>query len=181
MIQEAQHNLRDSGKNFTFLITDAQSIPLETSRFDAVIANNMLYHVPDRQRALSEIHRVLQPDGYLYASTMGEISFSEVKRLMTQNNIASIPWGEPLGFSLENGHEQLSFWFTHLDLHRLEDTLLVTETEPLIQMIQTSFEGSDISEKDLQKLREGINHELTQHGGFSITIHFGLFVAHGQK
>jgi SAM-dependent methyltransferase len=181
MLQEAQDNLRGSGQNFTFLVTDAQTIPLETSRFDAVIANNMLYHVPDRQRAFSEIHRVLKPNGILYASTMGETSFSEIKTLMKQNNILPIPWGETLGFSLENGGEQLSFWFTHVDLHRFENTLLVTETEPLIQMIYTGIEGSNISEMDLQHLRKGIDQELAQHGSFRITIHFGLFVAHGQK
>jgi SAM-dependent methyltransferase len=182
MLQEAQHNLHDSDHNFTFLITDAQTIPLETARFDAVIANNMLYHVPDRQRALSEIYRVLKPDGYLYASTMGETSFCEIKTLMEQYNILSPLWREPLGFSLENGGEQLSLWFRHVDLHHLENPLLVTETEPLIQMICTGGLGElNMSEMDLQRVRKKIDQELIEHGSFHITIHFGLFVAHGQK
>jgi len=181
MIKEAQDNLRDNSQNFTFLVADAQNIPLESSRFDAVIANNMLYHVPDRQRAFSEIHRVLKPDGYFYASTMGERSFSEMKTLMNQNNLVSLPWDEKLGFSLENGDEQLSFWFTHVDLHRLENTLLITETEPLTAMIRTGIGGSEISEKDLQNLCEAIDQEIKQIGGFRVTIHTGLFVAHGRK
>jgi len=37
------HNLRDSSPSFTFQVIDAQAIPLESSRFDAVIANNMLF------------------------------------------------------------------------------------------------------------------------------------------
>jgi len=179
MLQEAQHNLRDSGRNFTFLVTDAQAIPLESSRVDTVIADNMLYHVPDRQRAFSEIHRVLKPDGYFYASTMGEASFSEMRRLMRQNNLD--PWGEALGFSLENGGEQLSFWFRHVDLHRLENTLMITETEPLIQMIRTGLGGPDIDEEKLRHLREEVDQELAQRGGLYVTIQFGLFVAHGRK
>jgi len=181
MLQEAQHNLRDSSPNFSFLVIDAQTIPLETSRFDAVIANNMLYHVPDRQRALSEIHRVLKPDGYFYASTIGEESFSEMNRLMGQNSQAPSPWVKRLGFSLENGGEQLSFWFTHVDLHRLENTLMVTETEPLIQMIRTGIGGPDIDEEKLRHLREEVDQELAQHGALYVTIQFGLFVAHGRK
>ena len=153
MLQEAQHNLRDSSPNFSFLVIDAQTIPLETSRFDAVIANNMLYHVPDRQRALSEIHRVLKPDGYFYASTIGEESFSEMHRLMGHNDLNS--WIKRLGFSLENGGEQLSFWFTHLDLHRLENTLMITETEPLLQMIRSGMGNSPVDEKAFRHLREG--------------------------
>jgi ubiquinone/menaquinone biosynthesis C-methylase UbiE len=181
MIQEAQDNLRDSSPNFSFLVIDAQTIPLETSRFDAVIANNMLYHVPDRQRALSEIHRVLKPDGYFYASTIGEESFSEMNRLMGQNSLALSPWVKRLGFSLENGGEQLSFWFTHLDLHRLENTLMITETEPLLQMMRSGMGDSSVDEETFRHLREGIDQEVTQHGGFRSTMHLGLFVAHGRK
>jgi len=179
MLQEAQHNLRDRSPNFSFQVIDAQAIPLETSRFDAVIANNMLYHVPDRQRALSEIHRVLKPDGYFYASTIGEESFSELNRLMGQNSLN--PWTKRLGFSLENGGEQLSFWFTHLDLHRLENTLMITETEPFLQMMRIVMGNSTVDEETLRHLREEIDQEVAQNGGFHSTMHAGLFVAHGRK
>ena len=121
MLQEAQRNLRDSSPSFTFQIVDAQSIPFETARFDTVIANNMLYHVPDRQRALQILHRILKLDGRFYASTFGQASFSAMRRLINCDNTNL--WAEPLGFSLENGAEQLSPWFAHVELYPLEDTL----------------------------------------------------------
>jgi ubiquinone/menaquinone biosynthesis C-methylase UbiE len=145
-----------------------------------VIATTMLYQVPDRQRALSEIHRVLKPDGYFYASTIGEESFSEMNRLMGQNSLTPSPWVKRLGFSLENGGEQLSFWFTHLDLHRLVNTLMITETEPLLQMMRSGL-GDSVDEETFRHLHEGIDQEVTQHGGFRSTMHLGLFVAHGRK
>ena len=37
---------------------DAQSIPFEDETFDAVIANHMLYHVPDRPKAIGRNKRV---------------------------------------------------------------------------------------------------------------------------
>jgi SAM-dependent methyltransferase len=181
MVQEAQRNLRDSGRTFTFQVTDAQTIPLEASRFDIVIADNMLYHVPDRQRALSEAHRVLKPEGHFYASTIGEASFSNMKSLMRQKGIAMPLWGETPGFSLENGGEQLSFWFTHVDLYHTEHTFLITESEPVLQMIRASIGGSDISELDMQIVHESIDQELAQHGSLPVTMHFGIFVAHGLK
>ena len=40
--------------------------------FDIVIANMMLYHVPDIHKGLSEVRRVLKSDGAFYCATYGE-------------------------------------------------------------------------------------------------------------
>ena len=47
-------------------------IPYEAHSFDAVIANMMLYHVPDIDRALAQIRRVLKPDGWFACAMNGE-------------------------------------------------------------------------------------------------------------
>ncbi len=179
MLQEAQRNLHGSSPSFTFQIVDAQSNPFETARFDTVIANNMLYHVPDRQRALSEVHRILKGDGRFYASTFGQASFSAMRRLVNCDNTNL--WAEPLGFSLENGAEQLSPWFIHVELYPLEDTLAVTEAEPLLQMMRLGIGGSYPDEKQLQYAQEEIMQELIQHGSIRIEMHYGLFAAYGLK
>ena len=58
---EAQENLRKSGLEYGLVVCDAQSLPFDRESFDAVVANHMLYRVHDRQRAYSEIRRVLEP------------------------------------------------------------------------------------------------------------------------
>ena len=60
MLDAAWRNLVVTGRTFQFKEIDAQSIPFEDETFDAVIANHMLYHVPDRGKALAEIKRVLK-------------------------------------------------------------------------------------------------------------------------
>lgn len=42
---------------------DIESMPFEDRSFDLVIANHVLEHVADDNRALAEIHRVLRPGG----------------------------------------------------------------------------------------------------------------------
>src|SRR5690348_5746292 len=81
MVEEAKHNLA-WGKVFDFQVIDAQSIPYEDAFFDAVIANHMLYHVPDRPKALGETRRVLKPGGRFYASTVGEHHMAEIEDLI---------------------------------------------------------------------------------------------------
>lgn len=53
----------------TILICDAHSIPFADGSFDAVIAQAVLEHVADPFRCVDEIHRVLKPEGLVYAET----------------------------------------------------------------------------------------------------------------
>lgn len=48
---------------------DAENIPYQDQSFDLVIANHVLEHVGDDKRALSEIRRVLAPDGFAILQT----------------------------------------------------------------------------------------------------------------
>ena len=55
-----------------YAVCDAMALPFADASFDVVIANMMLYHVPDIDRALGEIRRVLKPEGRFFAATFGE-------------------------------------------------------------------------------------------------------------
>jgi SAM-dependent methyltransferase len=45
------------------VVADAQSLPFDNESFDVVTCNHTLYHVPDKDRALTEFVRVLRPGG----------------------------------------------------------------------------------------------------------------------
>lgn len=47
----------------TLLNADAESLPFPDATFDLVYSWGVLHHTPDIERALSEVHRVLVPDG----------------------------------------------------------------------------------------------------------------------
>ncbi len=96
MLQEAQQNLANIGRHFTFQRIDAQSIPFEDESFDVIIANHMLYHVPDRVKAFSEIFRVLRPEGRLYAVTNGLKPWFPQVRLYRYEDALIVTEAEPL-------------------------------------------------------------------------------------
>jgi hypothetical protein len=50
-------------------IADAHDLPFEDGSFDFVVAVAVLEHVADPQRVVSEIWRVLRPDGHVFAAT----------------------------------------------------------------------------------------------------------------
>ncbi|MGZ4323688.1 MAG: class I SAM-dependent methyltransferase [Solirubrobacteraceae bacterium] len=53
----------------TQLIADAHRLPLADASVDAVVIQAVLEHVLDPARVVTEIHRVLRPDGLVYSET----------------------------------------------------------------------------------------------------------------
>ncbi len=179
MLKEAQNNLSQSGRHFIFQVIDAQAIPFEADSFDILVANLMLYHVPDRPRAFAEIRRVLKADGTFYAATVTAMAFAALENLISAAGM--LPWEDALGFSLEDGAEQIARWFSRIELHRLENTLVVTEAEPLLAFVRSVTPQGQYSEATFQRLRELIQQELSQHGEMRINMDMGLFEVSGGK
>jgi ubiquinone/menaquinone biosynthesis C-methylase UbiE len=57
MAREARGNLAGRVERLRVCVLDARQIPFPDASFDVALANHMLYHVPDRPRALAEIAR----------------------------------------------------------------------------------------------------------------------------
>ena len=69
MIAKARENTRQSGfKNIEFRLGEIEHLPVRSSTVDVVISNCVLNLVPDKQRAFTEIFRVLKPGGHFCIS-----------------------------------------------------------------------------------------------------------------
>ena len=66
-------------------LADVQQLPFSDGAFDVSVANFMLYHVPDLERGLAELARVLRPGGRLVAATNGIRQLAEVWELVGRN------------------------------------------------------------------------------------------------
>ena len=65
MLQKATRNLEKLGhKNVSFVKGDIEEMPLPDNAFDVVLSNCVINLVPDKNKAFSEIFRVLKPDGH---------------------------------------------------------------------------------------------------------------------
>ena len=177
MVEEARHNLADVAPSFSFQQIDAQSIPLPDNSLDAVIANHMLYHVPDRSKACAEVRRVLKPGGTFYTATNGHDHLREISQMQERFDIPDTIGTHTDEFCLENGAEQLALWFAHVSLRRYEDALHVTEVEPLIAFILSMSDAPSDEDTRIEALRGFIADELMRVKAFHITKSTGLFLA----
>lgn len=67
MIAEAKRNNQSAKLHFS--VQDMFRLPYADKSFDVVIVSNALHIVPQPEKALAEIHRVLRDDGVLIAPT----------------------------------------------------------------------------------------------------------------
>ncbi len=182
MLQEAKEKLTPSGHPFVFSVIDAQALPYADASLDVVVANHMLYHVPDRQRTLSEIQRVLKPGGRLYAATNGHRHLWQLKEFQRMfSSPTSIAEGETntsgiISFDLENGQEQLITWFANVTVRHYEDALVVTEVEPLLAYMMSGIRYGVTPDK-ISQLRTILEQEIAMRGAIHIDKDTGLFEA----
>jgi SAM-dependent methyltransferase len=183
MVRRAKQRLRAQSHPFTWAIIDAQEIPFPGQHFDAVIANHMLYHLPDRQKALREFRRVLKQEGKLYAATVGEGHMQELKALVARFDptLANKHDQNKNEFTLESGRAQLAELFGGLKIHREENDLQVDQPEPLVAYILSSFRLG-VGHERRAALTRFVQGEMTRQGG-SIWIgkDNGLFEASAPK
>lgn len=90
-------------------VADVQQLPFEDGEFDCVYAGWVLYHVADRERAISECARVLRPGGRFITATLADENMSDLWDFLGS------PRERKLGFSSSNGAEQLARLFESVE------------------------------------------------------------------
>lgn len=182
MVSEASQNLSHVADQFTFREVDIQQLPFDDDAFDVVVANHMLYHVPDLPKAMAEVRRVLRPDGRFIAATNGNGHMRDLKQV--HEVFASFTGDEVEGielpFRLENGAEILATQFADVELRRFEDRLAVTDAQAVIDYVLSSSQAREsASAEAINQAHAFIQAKIDEHGAFNIQKEQGLFIAEG--
>ncbi|MBK7455309.1 MAG: class I SAM-dependent methyltransferase [Anaerolineales bacterium] len=176
MLDSTWRNLVITGRSFKFERIDAQSIPYADGTFDAVIANHMLYHVPDRRRALKEVRRVLKDEGILFASTLGKNHMREMWDLLERTGSVK-RYMVTSAFSLENGKEQMQEFFPHVELSHYLDNLRVTDVSAMMAYIRSMASTADFREDMFRSIERELLETMKQNGDIFIEKAAVLFKA----
>lgn len=177
MLATAKENLGEQEK-ISYQVVDIQNIPFPDNSFDIVIANMMLYHVPDLSKGLSEVRRVLKADGTFYCATYGEHGIVEyieglLKDYMVEGNINR-------NFTLQNGAEILSWQFAKVERLDREDGLAVTDIQDMVDYIYSLSSMSNIGTVPRKELTRILEANMVD-GVLYVPKEYGMFVCRRQK
>lgn len=180
MLNSAKENLSQVSHNFSFKQIDAQDIPYKDGSFDVVIARHMLYLVPDIEKAVSEIKRVLAKGGAFYVTTNSNKAMAELNELVKNfdpklglhNN------GMCDRFDLENGYPLLKKYFDEISLDLLEGKIIVDAAEPIVSYKASTIKGSSmLAVEKRQEFTRYVEEYIKKNGNVSITTKAGIFKA----
>lgn len=172
MLRTARKNIGEL-PNVAYRVVDIQEIPYASGSFDLVIANMMLYHVPDIKKGLSEVKRVLKEEGSFFCATYGEHGMVQF--------IAGLlkPYGAEervnKNFTLQNGKQILAEYFSSVEMLEYIDSLEVAEIEDMLDYLYslTSMMGLDNINRDVVRK---VLQQNTSDGILKVPKEYGMFV-----
>ncbi len=121
------------GRGVDAQLGDVQALPFPDASFDCAVAAWMLYHVPDVDRALGELARVLRPDGHLVAVTNHLDHLHELRELSQDR--PQTEWT----FSGDNGKELLELHFATVEEFDAGGTIRFPSRDAVVSYIRSSI------------------------------------------
>lgn len=173
MVATTRDNI-GSYDNIEYKVLDIQDIPYEDATFDIVIANMMLYHVPDIDKGLMEVRRVLKREGRFYCATYGEHGIIEyLSKILSaygvEDNINK-------NFTLQNGYEILSKIFSKVEKKEYIDSLAVTNIDDMVDYIYSLSSMTSLNGVPKQVIND-ILMENTIDGVLNVPKEYGMFIS----
>jgi len=114
-------------------VADVQALPFEDGTFDCVAAGWVLYHVPDRERAISECARVLRPGGRFVTATLADDNMSDLWDYLGS------PRERQLTFCTTNGAAQLEPYFARVEAREAEGLIAFRSPEDMRQFVAANM------------------------------------------
>jgi len=157
---------------------DAQELPFPDASFDVVVANHMLYHVPEPARAVAEFARVLRPHGVLLAATNGPKHLDVIADLSRH----ALGWA-PLDssdkrFGTSHGAEVLGTAFASVEWRLHPSSMVCTDPYDVFAFIASTAAGQEASGDERIALKDAIEDRFRAEGGtLAVTVEAGCFVA----
>lgn len=157
---------------------DLMELPFADASFDLVVANHMLYHLPDPAQGVAELARVVTPAGHVVAATNGRDHVRELHEVEAAVFGAAALDQTVRAFGAETGFPILRQRFAEVSWHQYEDGLRCTDPADVLAYSCSSPPGEGATAAEREQLATALRTCVEAGGGvMAITKDSGAFVA----
>jgi len=178
MVDEAVERVEQSEKfaSVQGQPADLQSLPFEANSFHRVIANHMLYHLPEPRLGIAELSRVVRPGGTVIAATNGLRHMRQLWKI--RGEVFDIPatdrtidvFGADCGFALLRERFDDVRWLAY------RDELRCTDPDDVLAYVCSTPPGEDATPTERRMLVDLIRSAFEAgNGTMTITKDVGCF------
>jgi ubiquinone/menaquinone biosynthesis C-methylase UbiE len=180
MVGKAKENVQPLNLPIKFEIIDAEKILYPNQVFDVVIGCHMLFHIPNIEKALLGINRVLKPAGRFISTTISRNHIRELKNFLSEFGLYSEEMLKKFSESRnETGRKILKRFFADIELYEYINHVNITSVDPLMRYIETMFpeEFNPNFQEKKHQVEDAIVKILEKRSIFKIKGIVGLFEA----
>lgn len=172
----------------TLVNSDAQAIPFRDSAFDVVLAAHMLYHVPDKKAAVTEMRRVMADGGTCVAVTNGSQHIASLRRLVeaivdqTAPGWRMMDWATR-AFSLDCGGETMREAFDSVECVRppVRGDVVITDANVVADYVASVGTAYEVEvnrswAEVVEEVRVAVQAVIDRDGAFVTAGDTGAFV-----
>jgi SAM-dependent methyltransferase len=178
MVKEATERCAPLGlASVTGQQADVAALPFADQSFDVVIGMHMLYHVPDQETAVVEMHRVLKPGGTLAVTNNGADNLRQLYALTTALGSSPVD-PSALAFGHQRAHALLEGQFGNVQHSVHPGSLHVTDPEVVFMALTSYPPGDRASDEQLGMFERAISEAFADGGGaLDVQKDAGLFLS----
>jgi SAM-dependent methyltransferase len=179
MVEEAMASVRHAGRvaSVAGRPADLPVLPFEDSTFDRVLANHMLYHLPEPALGVAELARVVWRDGRMIAATNGRSHLKEMWELRARVFGTSSVDETTEAFNPEIGFELFRRWFSDVRWVECHDTIVCTDPADIVAYVCSVPPAESASADELAELTREVGRAFDQgEGTFTVTKEVGCFI-----
>jgi SAM-dependent methyltransferase len=179
---------RRSAAHGSTAVADAQALPLADHSVDAVLSLHMLYHVPDIERAIAELRRVLRPGGPALVTTNGPGHTREVKRLFAAaarrvgGVQVDVDW-DTRRFAPHEARQLLGAVFNSITVYEVSDTTPVRDPSVLVDYVASwppesvGLRAGPLWEQVMTAVEDLVAAHFAAHESFSVSSRVAILRA----
>lgn len=176
MIEKAKSKVKF--ENIKFETAEIENLSYNDNSYDLVMAHHVIYHASNKDNALSELKRVVKPDGHVSITTNSKKHMQNVYTIShsIDENFSMVRNID--GFTEEDAEIQLPKYFSKTTKLIYEDLLKVTDLDIMIGYLKSTTEPRKMDLKDnfYEQFANIVKKEIQEKGYFGILKRSPLFI-----